>query len=77
MAACDALNRVYVVLHPYLNGYLPTMKLIGKQRDGARVHKQYDVPQTPYRRVLASELAVSELDNSMVRLVAHRIKLVP
>ena len=29
------------------------MKLVGKQREGSRVTKHYDEPQTPYRRVLA------------------------
>jgi hypothetical protein len=30
------------------------MKLVGKERDGARVRKHYDVPQTPYRRAEAA-----------------------
>jgi hypothetical protein len=37
-----------------VNGYLPVMKLVGKERDGARVRKHYDVPQTPYRRAEAA-----------------------
>lgn len=48
--AVAALERVYALLHVYVNGYLPVMKLVGKERDGARVRKHYDVPQTPYRR---------------------------
>jgi hypothetical protein len=30
------------------------MKLVGKERDGAKVTKRYDVPQTPYQRVRAT-----------------------
>lgn len=30
------------------------MKLVGKERQGARVRKRYDVPQTPYRRAVAA-----------------------
>jgi len=45
--AVAQLNRLYAFLHPYLTGYLPTMKLIGKERAGARVRKQYDQPRTP------------------------------
>jgi hypothetical protein len=51
-AAVAALNALYTRLHIYLNGYLPVMKLVGKERAGARVRKRYDVPQTPYRRAL-------------------------
>jgi len=45
--AVAQLTRLYALLHPYLNGYLPTMKLIGKERDGARVRKHDDQPRTP------------------------------
>ena len=51
-----ALEGVYALLHVYVNGYLPVMKLVGKDRQGARVHKRYDVPQTPYRRAEAAGL---------------------
>lgn len=49
-AATAQLNLIYSLLHPYLNGYLPTMKLVGKERDGTRIRKRYDDPLTPYRR---------------------------
>ena len=52
--AVAALAGVYDLLHLYVNGYLPVMKLVGKERDGARVRKHYDVPQTPYRRAEAA-----------------------
>lgn len=70
-AACDALNRVYRLLHPYLNGYLHMMKLIGKEREGARVRKQYDVPRTPYRRVLATEVALPERRAALEKALAE------
>jgi hypothetical protein len=44
-----ALEGVYALLHVSVNGYLPVMKLVGKERAGARVRKRYDTPQTPYR----------------------------
>lgn len=49
-APCAQLNRIYALLHVYVNGYLPVIKLIGKEREGARAHKRYDQPRTPYRR---------------------------
>jgi hypothetical protein len=51
---CAQLNRIYALLHVYVNGYLPVMKLVGKDREGAKVHKRYDQATTPYRRARAA-----------------------
>ena len=48
------LNRLYAVMHYYVNFFLPVMKLEEKVRQGSRVKRVYDTPQTPYARVLAS-----------------------
>lgn len=48
------LNQLYVVLHCYLNFFIPVMKLKEKVRKGSKVKRVYDTPQTPYARVLAS-----------------------
>ncbi len=61
-AAVAALNHIYGLLHVYVNGYLPVMKLVGKERVGARVRKQYDTPRTPSRR--ASEAGVLDAPTS-------------
>jgi len=50
--ACRLLNDLYGVLRDYVNFFMPTMKCVGKTRDGSRVTKHYDVPKTPYQRVL-------------------------
>jgi len=52
--ACRVLNGLYRVLRDYSNYFLPTMKCVEKTRDGSRVTKRYDVPKTPYQRVLDS-----------------------
>jgi Integrase core domain len=52
-AAAVQLNRVYERLRVQVNGVLPAMKLVGKERVGARVRRKYDVPTTPLRRALA------------------------
>ena len=49
------LNELYAVLREHTNLFMPSAKLISKTREGARVIKRYDVPMTPYARVLASE----------------------
>lgn len=51
-AALEALNNVYDDLRLYMNFFQPVMKIVSKTRHGARVHKTYDIAQTPYQRLL-------------------------
>jgi hypothetical protein len=53
-AAFKALGDVYTLLRLYVNFFQPVLKLVGKSRHGAKVHKVYDIAQTPYRRLLGS-----------------------
>lgn len=46
------LNRLYRLLSLYTNYFQPLRKLIEKKRIGAKVKKKYDIPKTPYRRVM-------------------------
>jgi len=52
--ACAVLDRLDLVLSDYQNFFQPSMKLIEKVREGARVHKRYDRARTPLERALAS-----------------------
>lgn len=49
------LNELYDQLRLFVNFFQPSMKLIEKVRQGSKVTKRYDVPKTPYQRVLDSE----------------------
>jgi len=51
-AAYHSLARLYYTIRLYLNFFQPTMKLMAKTRQGAKVHKVYEVAQTPYQRLL-------------------------
>ena len=51
-AALETLNRLYDLLRLYTNFFQPVMKLVGKTRHGAKVHKVYDTARTPYQRLL-------------------------
>ena len=66
-AAYEALGELYMVLRLYVNFFQPVLKLVGKSRHGARVHKVYDTAQTPYQRILANNVLTPEkrqqLDN--------------
>ena len=48
------LNTLYAHLRLFTNYFQPVMKLVSKERTGAKVKKTYDRPQTPYRRLLAT-----------------------
>ena len=51
----DLLNRLYAAMHYYVNFFIPMMKLKEKVRQGSKVKRVYDEPQTPYARVLACQ----------------------
>jgi hypothetical protein len=53
-AAYQCLERFYYLVRLYLNFFQPTMKLLDKTRNGAKVHKVYDTARTPYQRLLQS-----------------------
>ena len=60
------LNELYVHLRLYSNFFQPVMKLVGKERVGAKVKKTYDRPCTPYKR-LASSSALSKHAKQQLR----------
>ena len=52
--ALEILNRLYGLLRWHTNFFQPVMQLQEKTRNGAKVHKVYDTPQTPYQRLVKS-----------------------
>ena len=67
----DLLNRLYALLHYYVNFFLPVMKLKGKVRIGSKVKRVYDDPQTPYARALESEHLSEEDKNELREAYSH------
>lgn len=55
--ALEALEGVYGLVRLYANFFQPVLKLVGKERVGAKVRKRYDVARTPYQRALAYGIA--------------------
>jgi len=47
-----ALADLYAAARLFVNFFQPSFKLAEKSRDGARVHKRYHAPATPYQRLL-------------------------
>ena len=51
LEAAALLAELYRSVRLFVNFFQPSFKLIGKQRDGARVRKSYSVPVTPHQRL--------------------------
>ena len=68
------IAEIYADLRLYVNFFLPSVKLIAKQRAGAKVCKRYDTAATPHQRLLA----LGALDEaSAARLEAQYLALNP
>ncbi|WP_245605589.1 hypothetical protein [Thermicanus aegyptius] len=63
------LNSIYALHDRYFNGCLPTRKLIGKERRGARVKKKFDTAKTSAQRLIESGVLTPEQTQ---RLQAYR-----
>ena len=59
------LNRIWTLQSHLTNFFLPQQKLISKVRDGAKVTKKYDPPQTPHQRAGLSK-KVSKEDKTIM-----------
>lgn len=70
----ELIAAIYADLRLYVNYFLPSVKLIAKQRVGAKVRKRYDTPATPHQRLIA----LGALDKqTAARLEAEYLQLNP
>jgi hypothetical protein len=67
-AAAAAFNRLYNLHRRFVNFFQACRKLTGKAREGAKVKKGYDAPQTPYQRLLDSSVLA---EDDATELVAY------
>ncbi|MEP7306180.1 MAG: transposase, partial [Acidobacteriota bacterium] len=61
LAAAAALARLYAASRLFVNFFQPSFKLASKTRVGAKVHKTYHAPETPYARLLVSAAVTDEM----------------
>lgn len=66
--ALRALDAVYTVLRLYINFFQPVMKVVGKTRHGAKVHKVFDTARTPYQRLLISGILSEESKQALASI---------
>jgi hypothetical protein len=52
LEATAALADLYAAARLFVNFFQPSFKLAEKHRDGARIHKRYHKPATPYQRLI-------------------------
>jgi hypothetical protein len=75
MSLLPLVNEIYTdVCEPLSNFFKPCMKLLSKERHGAKIKRRYDKPQTPCDRLLQSE-HISEEMKGILR--AQRARLNP
>jgi hypothetical protein len=74
LGAANELGRLYASARLFVNFFQPSFKLAGKQREGAKVSRQYHAPATPYARLLATGKLEAMVEE---RLVAEFMALDP
>ena len=52
--AVAAIDDLYDSWCDLQNFFMPSIKLLSKQREGSKIHRRYERPTTPYQRLLAS-----------------------
>ena len=55
LVAAHVLARLYVTSRLFVNFFQPSFKLIDKHREGGRVRKRYEAPETPCGRLLKAD----------------------
>ena len=50
------------------NFFQPVIKLVSKERVGGKIHRKYDVPRTPYARVIESKEVSEEAKQALTRI---------
>jgi hypothetical protein len=67
-----ALQEVYKYFCPLVNFWYPSIKIIRKERlQNGRLKKEYDIPKTPYQRLLESPDITSEVKDNLRRMASQ------
>ncbi len=66
-ALVPLINNLYGNEYSLLQNYFcPSMKLISKERVNSKYRKKYDLPQTPYQRLLSCNDISAETKQSLI-----------
>ena len=72
---CALLTAFYRLLRLYTNFFQPVMKLVEKVRSGSRLTRRYDIPKTPYHRILTHP-AISDDVKSLLKAQYQQLNVV-
>jgi hypothetical protein len=61
----EALSELYRVLRVYVNFFQPSLKLLSKERDGAKKSKKYYTAKTPHQRVIMVTTVSQEIKDAL------------
>jgi hypothetical protein len=62
------LNELYTSeWNHYFNYFIPSVKLIVKERKGSKIIKKYDTPKTPFQRIMESDEIAEEKKNELTK----------
>ncbi len=61
LRAYKQLLELYRAMRFYINFFQPSMKLREKRRENSRVHRTYDLAQTPFQRLRAHNVLSSDM----------------
>lgn len=67
----EVLRELYEHLNLYVNYFQPTMILLEKHRIGAKTIRKYDIPKTPYQRILDSDSVSDEIKHNVRTIYAN------
>jgi hypothetical protein len=56
-AAWEALSELYRVLRVFVNFFQQSLKLLSKERNGAKVSKKYHTAKTPHRVIMVKTVS--------------------
>ncbi|MBV5336520.1 MAG: hypothetical protein J0653_00450, partial [Deltaproteobacteria bacterium] len=51
-----------------MNYFIPSTKLLEKRREGEKIIKRYDVPRTPYQRVMEHPMIAAKMKRKLKQL---------
>lgn len=76
-ALADAMNALYAhELRDYVNFFLPTLKLIGKETVNGKIRRRYEaIARTPYQRLISSKRGLTHTKRAALK--AHFQQLNP
>jgi transposase InsO family protein len=70
-ALLDPINLLYETWALFNNFFCASLKLVCKTKQGSRYHKTYDIPKTPYQRLMESPAVNEAIKTHLTELACN------